>query len=61
MLVSGNLKTKVLNLSQFERFITELEKLPEAVSEFDDALRVSFVEYVTVGSRCCALYRPAFA
>ena len=28
--------------------ITELEKLPEAVSEFDDALWGSLVEYVTV-------------
>ena len=39
----------------------ELEKLPEAVSEFNDALRVSFVEYVTVGSRCYALCRSASA
>ncbi len=34
---------------EFERFITELEKLPEAVSEFDDALWGSLVDYVTVG------------
>ena len=34
---------------EFERFITELEKLLEAVSEFDDALWGSLVEYVTVG------------
>ena len=34
---------------EFERFITELEKLPEAVSEFDEALWGSLVEYVTVG------------
>jgi len=34
---------------EFEWFITELEKLPEAVSEFDDALWGSLVEYVTVG------------
>ncbi len=33
----------------FERFITEPEKLPKAVSEFDEALRGSLVEYVTVG------------
>jgi len=32
-----------------ERFITELEKLPDAVSEFDDALWGSLVEYGTVG------------
>ena len=34
---------------QPERFIDELEKLPEAVSEFDEALWGSLVEYVTVG------------
>ena len=31
------------------RFITELEKLPEAVSEFDDLLWGSLLEHVTVG------------
>jgi len=36
-------------LGQFERFITELEKLPGAVTEFDEALWGSLVEYVTVG------------
>ena len=30
-------------------FIDELKKLPEAVSEFDEALWGSLVEYVTVG------------
>ena len=34
---------------EFERFITELEKLPEAVSEFDETLWGSLVDYVTVG------------
>ena len=29
--------------------ITELEKLPEAVSEFDETLWGSLVDYVTVG------------
>ncbi len=33
---------------EFERFIDELKKLPEAVSEFDEALWGSLVEYVTV-------------
>ena len=32
-----------------ERFITELERLPEAVTEFDESLWGSLVEYVTVG------------
>ena len=34
---------------EFERFIMELEKLPEAVSEFDETLWGSLVDYVTVG------------
>ena len=34
---------------EFERFISELEKLPEAVSEFDETLWGSLVDYVTVG------------
>ena len=33
---------------EFERFIVELEKLPEAVSDFDETLWGSLVEYVTV-------------
>ena len=31
------------------RFFSELEKLPEAVSEFDETLWGSLVDYVTVG------------
>ena len=34
---------------EIESFITELEMLSEMVSEFDDALWGSLVEYVTVG------------
>ena len=34
---------------EFKRFISELEKLPEAVSEFDETLWGSLVDYVTVG------------
>ena len=34
---------------EIESFITELEKLPEAVSEFDETIWGSLVDYVTVG------------
>ncbi len=34
---------------EIESFITELEMLPEMVSEFDEALWGSLAEYVTVG------------
>ena len=34
---------------EFRRFITEPEKLPEAVAEFDEALWGSLFKYVTVG------------
>ena len=34
---------------EIESFITELEMLSEMVSEFDDAIWGSLVEYVTVG------------
>ncbi len=34
---------------EIESFITELEMLPEMVSEFDEVLWGSLVEYVTVG------------
>ncbi len=36
-------------MNYFVENITELEKLPEVVSEFDEALWGSLVEYVTVG------------
>ena len=59
--VAADIRQCGIRRRTFERFITEPEKAAEAVSEFDDTLRGSLVEYVTVGSRCCALYRPAFA
>jgi len=47
--VAADIRQRGIRRREFERFITEMEKLPEAVSEFDDALWGSLVEYVTVG------------
>ena len=47
--MAADIRQRGIRRREFERFITELEKLPEAVSEFDDALWDSLVEYVTVG------------
>ena len=47
--VAADIRQRGIRRREFERFIVELEKLPEAVSEFDDALWGSLVEYVTVG------------
>ena len=44
-----DIRQRGIRRREFERFNTELKKLPEAVSEFDDALWGSLVEYVTVG------------
>ena len=43
------IRQRGIRMREFERFITELEKLPGAVTEFDEALRGSMVEYVIVG------------
>lgn len=47
--VAAEIRQRGIRRREFERFIMELEKLPEAVSEFDEALWGSLVEYVTVG------------
>ena len=47
--MAADIRQRGIRRRKFERFITELEKLPEAVSEFDDALWGSLVECVTVG------------
>ena len=46
--VAADIRQHGIRRREFERFITELEKLPKAVSEFDEALWGSLVEYVTV-------------
>jgi len=47
--VAVDIRQRGIRRREFERFITELEKLPEAVSEFDETLWGSLVDYVTVG------------
>lgn len=46
--VAAEIRQRGIRRREFERFITELEKLPEMVTEFDEALWGSLVEYVTV-------------
>ena len=47
--LAAEIRQRGIRRREFERFITELEKLPKAVSEFDEALWGSLVEYLTVG------------
>ena len=47
--MAADIRQRGIRRREFERFLDELEKLPEAVQEFDDALWGSLVEYVTVG------------
>ena len=46
--VAADIRQRGIRRREFERFIDELEKLPEAVPVFDEALWGSLVEYVTV-------------
>ena len=46
--VAAEIRQRGIRRREFERFITELENLPNAVTEFDEALWGSLVEYVTV-------------
>ncbi len=46
--IAAEIRQRGIRRREFERFITELEKLPDAVTEFDEALWGSLVEYVTV-------------
>ena len=47
--VAADIRQRGIRRREFERFITELEKLPGLVTEFDEAIWGSLVEYVTVG------------
>ena len=47
--MAADIRQRGIRRQEFERFITELEKLPEAVSEFEEALWGSLVEYVALG------------
>ena len=46
--MAADIRQRGIRRREFERFIDELEKLPEAVPGFDEALWGSLVEYVTV-------------
>ncbi len=54
--MASDIRQRGIRRREFERFITELEKLPEAVSEFDDALRGSLAKYATVGKDKTMVY-----
>ena len=47
--VAADIRQRGIRRREFERFIAELKKMPEAVSEFDETLWGSLVDYVTVG------------
>ena len=47
--VAADIRQHGIRRRGFVRFFSELEKLPEAVSEFDETLWGSLVDYVTVG------------
>ena len=47
--MADDIRQRGISRREFERFITELEKLPETVSEFDETLWGRLVDYVTVG------------
>ena len=46
--VTADIRQRGIRRREFERFITELEKLPGLLTEFDEALWGSLVEYMTV-------------
>ena len=45
---AADFRQRGIRRRKFERFITELAKQPGAVTEFDEALWGSLVEYMTV-------------
>ena len=46
--VASEIRQRGIRRREFDRFIATLESLPETVTEFDEALWGSMVEYVTV-------------
>ena len=49
--VTAEITQRGIRRREFQRFITALEKLPENIAEFDEALWGSLVEHVTVYSK----------
>lgn len=49
--LASEIRHRGIRRREFQRFITSLEKLPENIAEFDEALWGSLVEHVTVYSK----------
>lgn len=49
--VSSEITMRGIRRREFDRFIQKLEELPEAVTEFDEALWGSLVDHITVYSK----------
>ena len=49
--LASEIRHRGIRRREFQRFITALEKLPENIAEFDEALWGSLVEHVTVYSK----------
>ena len=49
--LAAEIRQRGIRRREFERFITTLESLPDQVTEFDEALWGSLVEYVTVHAK----------
>lgn len=49
--LAAEIRQRGIRRREFERFITTLEKLPDQVTDFDEALWGGLVEYLTVYAR----------
>lgn len=49
--VTAEIRRKGIRRREFQRFTSTLEKLPDTVTEFDEVLWSSLVEYVTVNGK----------
>ena len=47
--LAAEIRQRGIRRREFERFITTLESLPDQVTDFDETLWGSLVDYVTVG------------
>ncbi len=48
---TAEIRQKGIRRREFQQFITTLERLPEEVTVFEDAIWSSLVEYVTVNGK----------
>ena len=49
--ITADIAAKGIRRRELERFIQSVEKLPEAVTEFDEALWGSLVDHLTVNAK----------